>query len=86
MEAQGLWIADVTSFITLLLPAMALSRLYGRYFTRDTKVCDHGRELKIHPRLNDFMQAVCFVEETILRTGMRLLAGGSLLCVWIKEE
>lgn len=85
MEAQGLRVAYVTSFITLLLPAMVLSRLYGRYLTWDTDVCDHARELKIHPMLNDIMQSVCSVEEVILETGMSLPVGGSLLCVGIKE-
>jgi len=86
MEAQGLRVAYVTSFITLLLPVMVLSRLYGRYLTRDTEECDYARELKIHPRLNGFMRALCSVEEAILKTGMSLPAGGSLLCVGIKEE
>lgn len=86
MENGGFRIVYLTSFITLLLPLMIFSRLYGKIAVSGHKAYDPLRELKIHPLVNRIMEMVCTMEERILQRGVSLPAGGSLLCVGIKER
>ncbi|HQG31976.1 MAG TPA: class I SAM-dependent methyltransferase [Deltaproteobacteria bacterium] len=85
MRHEGFKIACVTSFITLLLPLMVLSRLYGRFAVNARKEYDPLRELKMHPLMNRIMGRVCRVEERVLQRGIKLPTGGSLLCIGVKE-
>jgi SAM-dependent methyltransferase len=85
MQDQGFQIVRVTSFVSLLLPLMVLSRVTGRLAASRSEEYDPLRELKISPGLNAVMQAVCFLESMLLKSGVGLPAGGSLLCVGIKD-
>jgi SAM-dependent methyltransferase len=74
----GLEIVRMTSFVTLLLPLMAASRLARRAPGPD---CDPLAELRIAPWLNRTLEAVLDLERGLIRTGIPLPAGGSLLAV-----
>jgi len=63
-----------TSFVSLLLPLMALQRLLAR-----KNKYDPDSEFKISPLLNNLLFLVMQIEYFLLRIGLRLPAGGSLL-------
>ncbi len=87
MAGKGFRIVSVTSFITLLLPVLIISRIFAGFALNGRKrEYDPLRELKLNPVINAVMDAVCKGEEYILRHGAHLPAGGSLLCVGIKEQ
>lgn len=78
IEAAGLRVEFVTSFVSLLLPVMMLSRLrqgQGRAGG------DHLDELRLHPAVNGFCAALMSLEFGLIRCGLRLPVGGSLLVV-----
>ena len=72
LAAVGFQRAWSTSFVSLLLPLMALSR-------RRENVS--SAELDVHPAANKVLAAVMAVERGLIRTGLRFPAGGSLLVV-----
>lgn len=73
----------VTSFMSLLLPAMVLSRLWQRRSGRADGV-DHG--FRIGRSLNRVFAEVCELERHLLRLGLSFPAGGSLLLVASKTQ
>jgi SAM-dependent methyltransferase len=77
----GFRIVRTTSFITLLLPFMIISRLYAQLAMSRQKEYDPLRELKIAPMVNRMLGLVCSVEQHILERGISLPTGGSLLCI-----
>jgi SAM-dependent methyltransferase len=82
VRRAGFEIARVTSFVSLLLPAMALSR-WTRGAARDG---DPLPELSIDPRLNGALGGVLAVERALIERGVSFPAGGSLLLVARKAE
>jgi SAM-dependent methyltransferase len=68
----------MTSFVTLLLPFMLLSRL--RFKGRRKESMDHP-EFRIPPVLAEFFAAVSRVEESLIRKGRSLMAGGTLFAI-----
>ncbi len=79
----GFEIARMTSFVTLLLPLMFLSRLAqrapkGRY--------DPAAELRLAPWLNRTLEAALDVERALIRAGASLSVGGSLLLIGRKRR
>jgi SAM-dependent methyltransferase len=79
MEKAGFRVRYATSFVTLLLPVMWLSRLLQRNAPPVEDGMDPG--LKIHPLLNAAFGAVMAFERGLLSLGITLPAGGSLLVV-----
>jgi SAM-dependent methyltransferase len=77
MEA-GFEIVRMTSFVTLLLPLMLVSRLAQRRPRRDY---DPLAELRIAPWLNWMLEHALDLERLLIRTGINLPFGGSLLVV-----
>jgi SAM-dependent methyltransferase len=78
LARAGFELRRVTSFVTLLLPAMALSRIAERRSQRPfDPVVEHQRSA----RLAKPLQAVMGLETTLIRRGVSLPAGGSLLAV-----
>lgn len=76
VRAAGLEVVDIASFSSLLLPFLALSRLWparGEY--------DPAAEIRIGAVANAFASAVSALERLLLRAGVRFPAGGSLLAV-----
>lgn len=82
VESAGFEIVDVTSFMTLLLPAMAISRLRQRA-KPPSDAMDDG--FRIGAALNVVLGGVCTIEHNLIRAGLRFAAGGSLLVVARKK-
>jgi SAM-dependent methyltransferase len=78
VEGAGFEVARVTSFVTSLLPMMALSRWRGRNSKRDY---DPVAELVPPQPLNRILEAVLNAECGLIRRGVNLPAGGSLVLV-----
>ena len=70
----GFQIDYCTSFVSLLLPLMALQRLSSR-----RQNYNPDDEFRINPLLNVALHLVMQLELTLLRIGLRFPAGGSLL-------
>jgi hypothetical protein len=68
----------MTSFVTLLLPLMIVSRLMQRSTGPDY---DPLAELRIAPWLNWTLERTLDCERALIRAGLPLPAGGSLLLV-----
>lgn len=83
IESAGFEIVHVTSFMTLLLPAMAISRLRQRTKPPGDAMDDGFR---IGATLNGMLGGVCAIEHSLIRAGLRFAAGGSLLVVARKKS
>lgn len=77
LRAAGLEPLRVTSFVTLLLPLMALSRVRDR----GAEEYDPLTELRIGRSANAVLGAALTAERAAIRAGVSLPAGGSLLAV-----
>ena len=78
LRDAGFEILHLTSFVSLLLPLMLLSRA-RRMGGSKGPVSDD--EVKINPTLNRFFSKVMSYEELVLKRGWRLKFGGSLFAV-----
>jgi SAM-dependent methyltransferase len=79
MESAGFSIDYSTSFVTLLLPLMVLSRLLqGR---QPASSYDPSAEFRLSPMMNKILSAVMRFEFLFLRAGIRFPVGGSRLVV-----
>lgn len=76
IEGADLRVERVTSFVSLLLPAVWASRL-----ALDRNSDDPTSEYCISPLTNRIGRAVMSVERALIRAGMSFPAGGSLLAV-----
>ena len=76
LRAAGLEPVADASFVSLLLPAMLLSRR-----GRPGETPDPMAEFRIHPALNRALDAVMRAESWLIGKGLRFPAGGSLLAV-----
>jgi len=86
MIHAGFEIRHATSFMTLLLPLMAASRLAASLLPRAATGHDPLRELRIAPALNRVFYGICMMEKWLLERGISPRAGGSLLCVGKKVD
>lgn len=80
LQRAGLRPKMVTSFVSLLLPLMWLSRIRFRFRFRSANH-DPISELHIPIFLNRVLEAIMIFERKLLERGLRLPAGGSLLVV-----
>lgn len=78
LRKVGFKISFATSFISLLLPAMLVSRLRQ---PKEAKDVDPTGEFKISPTVNRVMTNVLTAERALIRSRLSLPAGGSLLVV-----
>lgn len=78
VTSAGFQVERVTSFVSLLLPLMMISRYMER---RATKPFDPTREFRISQPLNGALTAVLSAERMLIRAGVSWPAGGSLLVV-----
>jgi SAM-dependent methyltransferase len=78
LAAAGLNVRYVTSFVTLLLPVMAASRA-RQAITRSA--FDPAREFEVPRTVDRLLEAVMNAEHGLIRRGIRLPAGGSLLAI-----
>lgn len=81
LTAAGFRILSMTSFVTSLLPLMYLSRM------RNKSLADYdpSGEFDIPLWLNKSLEAVLVLEQSAIRAGLSLPAGGSLLAVAVAE-
>jgi SAM-dependent methyltransferase len=77
LQRNGLDVTYVSSFMTTLLPLMAVSR----WRQRDLQSFDPARELQITPRIDRVLERVTAAEHHAVQRGVSLPAGGSLLAV-----
>ncbi len=77
--SAGFDIADVGSFVSLLLPLMWLSRRFGK--TGKEGHQDPMAELRIGRIANIILSAIMSIELLLTRTGIRFPVGGSLFLV-----
>lgn len=78
LESAGFEVVRSTSFVSLLLPAMLLSRVKQRY----AKISiDPADELKLSEGLNSFLYRVMQVEVGLIQRGVSFPLGGSRLVV-----
>ena len=82
VENAGFHILRLTSFVSFLLPLMAVSRLRYRLGVSDQK--ESGSELRQPPLLNALLKGVLGIERSLIRNGASFPVGGSLLCVGVK--
>jgi len=78
LARAGFEIVKMTSFVSLLLPLMMMSRL-----TRRTESPDYDplAELRIGRLTNMLLELALDAERAVIRTGLPLPFGGSLLAV-----
>ncbi len=79
MERAGFSVERVTSFVSVLLPLMAASRLRGRVGMRYDP--DASVELSLPRSLDRLLETAMTAERALVRRGRSLPAGGSLLLV-----
>jgi SAM-dependent methyltransferase len=77
VESAGFQVQRITSFNSLLLPLMILSRMQGK---RDPEL-NPWREFEISPTLNKALEGVLNLERMAIRAGISFPAGGSLLLI-----
>ena len=75
----GFRIIRNTSFVTTLLPAMMISRLFQKKL--DEKQLDPLAELKISPWLNSLFYQLLSAERMLIKSGINFPVGGSRLVV-----
>lgn len=76
IERAGFKVLTMTSFVSLLLPLMFVSRLARRKARQDFDVL---AELRLNPVTNFALKSVLDFERGLIRAGVRLPFGGSLL-------
>jgi len=78
VERAGFTVMRATSFVTLLLPLMALARWIKR---KPAAEFDPMAELRLGSVLNGALKAVLDVEVALVRAGANLPVGGSLMMI-----
>lgn len=74
----GFEVLRITAFVSFLLPLLAISRLKQR---RSTKPFDSTSEFNINSSVNTALEKILDAERSLIRAGLSLPAGGSLLLV-----
>ena len=82
VEQAGFRVERMSSFVSLLLPAMMLSRLGRR---KAAVQADPYAEFKMSPAVNRVLEWVLALERGLIRAGLSFPAGGSLLVVARKQ-
>lgn len=78
LARAGFTVERITSFVTILLPLMALSRLHERGRSGDY---EPSREFRATERVGHVLEASLRFERALIRRGVTLPFGGSLLAV-----
>lgn len=75
--SAGFTVLHSTSFVSLLLPLMMLSRRRGQ----GNKILDPMDELRVNPLMNSILEGILSVERMMIRMGVKFPMGGSRLIV-----
>ena len=78
VRAAGFRLVWTTSFITLLLPVLMISRYRRKRYTE--------AEVRVGARLNGILTTVLSLERLLIEKGISLPAGSSLLLIGKREE
>lgn len=78
VRQAGFRTVRVTSFVTILLPAMVATRYRRRRYTEDF---DLDMEFRISPRVNATLMGTLSVERRLIQMGISFPVGGSLLLI-----
>jgi SAM-dependent methyltransferase len=84
VERAGFRVVKITSFVSLLLPAMALARLAPRARQARTSQHDPYAELRMGQPANALFETTMTLERALIRAGLSLPTGGSLLLVAVR--
>jgi len=84
-EGAGFRVQWISSFITLLLPLLFLSRLRFWLGVQKKGYKDVLGELMVPSALNAIFERICDLERAIISSGASFPVGGSLICVAKKE-
>ncbi len=79
MEAAGFRMIRSTSFVSLLLPAMILSRFVAKKSSAEQY--DAAAELRLSPFINTLFLWVLSLELAAIKNGVNFIAGGSRLVI-----
>src|SRR5262249_20258580 len=82
LQAAGFTVERITSFMTLILPALLAARLT----TPAASKLDPGGELKIGRFVTTVCGLLCACEKPLIAAGVSLPLGGSLLAVARKQS
>jgi hypothetical protein len=80
IETAGFDILMMTSFISLLFPFMRASRWIS-IFSENKLENKLQAGLRLPGSVNSIFINICTLEQTLIRLGLRLPFGGSLICV-----
>ena len=83
VERAGFKVIHMTSFISFLLPLLTLSRFMKKM---NKKEVDPYAETAISPALNRILGMICAPEIALIRMGLSLPAGGSLVLLAKKDS
>lgn len=78
VQGAGFSVTFVTSFVSLLLPIMLLSRWKKK---KTAKNFDVTEELKLPNFLNNFLEKILLLENILIENSIKLPVGGSLLLI-----
>jgi SAM-dependent methyltransferase len=78
VEQAGMRVVRITSFVSFLLPLLAVSRLRG---ARDSATYEFEREFELARPLDRALELVLAAERGLIARGISFPAGGSLLVV-----
>jgi SAM-dependent methyltransferase len=82
VKRAGFDVIRVTSFVSLLLPLLVLSRFKQRF---QGKEFDPTSELRINSLMNAGLERILNLERSLIRGGLSLSVGGSLLLVALRR-
>lgn len=83
IQEAGFEIVDITSFVSIILPLMLLSRLRIKSKKKDY---DPMKEWSMPGFLNRMLELIMGFERILIKAGLRFPAGGSLLCIGRKNK
>ena len=78
VKRAGFKVLRITSFVSILLPLMIISRLKKR---QPDPEFDPASELRISGLINTILERVIDLERSMIRLGLSFPAGGSLLLI-----
>jgi len=78
VKQAGFEVIRVTSFVSLLLPFLVLSRFKQRF---ERKEFDPTSELRINSLMNTGLERILGLERSLIRQGLSFPVGGSLLLI-----
>lgn len=81
LKKAGFEVLWMGSFVSLLLPLLVASRLAWKLGGKNLTPSRAKRHLALPPVLDRALETVCALELPMLRAGISLPVGGSLLCV-----